>query len=94
MESDTNTSKQARKEANAEWKALVVEFQKPSRLRAGWQLVNTFGAYALTWYFMYLTSSVSWWWTLPLAIVAGGLLVRIFIIFHDCGHGSFFESRG
>jgi omega-6 fatty acid desaturase (delta-12 desaturase) len=30
----------------------------------------------------------------PLAILAGGLLVRVFIIFHDCGHGSFFKSRG
>jgi len=29
----------------------------------------------------------------PLAILAGGFLVRVFIIFHDCGHGSFFRSR-
>ena len=27
-----------------------------------------------------------------MALLAGGLLIRIFIIFHDCGHGSFFES--
>jgi len=30
---------------------------------------------------------------LPLAILAGGFLVRLFIIHHDCGHGSFFKSR-
>mgnify|MGYP000101971256 CR=1 FL=1 len=30
---------------------------------------------------------------LLLALVASGFLVRIFIIFHDCGHGSFFRSR-
>jgi omega-6 fatty acid desaturase (delta-12 desaturase) len=30
---------------------------------------------------------------LPLAIPAGGLLVRLFIIQHDCGHGSFVRSR-
>jgi acyl-lipid omega-6 desaturase (Delta-12 desaturase) len=30
---------------------------------------------------------------LPLALVAAGLVVRIFIIFHDCGHGSFLKSR-
>jgi omega-6 fatty acid desaturase (delta-12 desaturase) len=29
----------------------------------------------------------------PLAVLAGGFLVRVFIIFHDCGHGSFFKSR-
>jgi omega-6 fatty acid desaturase (delta-12 desaturase) len=42
---------------------------------------------------MYLSLSVSWWLTFPLALLAGGLLVRVFIIFHDCGHGSFFKSR-
>lgn len=31
--------------------------------------------------------------TLGLAVVAGGLLVRVFIIFHDCCHGSFFENQ-
>ncbi|GJE77172.1 fatty acid desaturase [Methylorubrum suomiense] len=33
------------------------------------------------------------WFALPLAIPAGGLLVRLFIIQHDCGHGSFLPSR-
>jgi omega-6 fatty acid desaturase (delta-12 desaturase) len=42
---------------------------------------------------MYLSLSISWWLTVPLALLAGGLLVRVFIIFHDCGHGSFFRSR-
>ena len=43
---------------------------------------------------MCLSLAVSWWLTVPLAILAGGFLVRVFIIFHDCGHGSFFKSRG
>jgi omega-6 fatty acid desaturase (delta-12 desaturase) len=42
---------------------------------------------------MYFTLAVSWWLTLPLAALAGTLLLRVFIIFHDCGHGSFFRSR-
>ena len=42
---------------------------------------------------MYRSLDVSYWITLPLAILAGALLVRVFIIFHDCGHGSFFKSR-
>ncbi|MCC6409499.1 MAG: fatty acid desaturase [Planctomycetes bacterium] len=77
----------------AAWKALVIEYQKPNRARAIWQLVNTFGAYAAVWTLLYFSLSVSWWLTIPLAVLAGGLMVRIFIIFHDCGHGSFFESR-
>ena len=77
----------------AEWKRIVTEFQKPSTGRALWQLVNTLGPYALLWYLMYLSLSVSWWLTVPLAMLAGAFLVRVFIIFHDCGHGSFFPSR-
>jgi omega-6 fatty acid desaturase (delta-12 desaturase) len=42
---------------------------------------------------MHLSLRVSWWLTLPLALLAAGFLVRVFIIFHDCGHGSFFPSR-
>jgi omega-6 fatty acid desaturase (delta-12 desaturase) len=42
---------------------------------------------------MFFSVKVSWWLTVPLAVIAAGLLVRIFIIFHDCGHGSFFKSR-
>src|SRR5205085_157380 len=33
------------------------------------------------------------WLVLPLTAVAGLVLVRVFIISHDCGHGSFFGSR-
>ena len=77
----------------SEWKSLVAKFQIPSRWRAIVQLVDTLLPYALLWVLMYFTMSVSWWLTIPLAMVAGGLLVRIFIIFHDCGHGSFFKSR-
>ena len=55
-------------------------------------MVNTLVPYAALWYLMYLSLAVSWWLTLPLAVLAGAFLVRVFIIFHDCGHGSFFKS--
>ncbi len=42
---------------------------------------------------MYFSLSISYWLTLALAIPAAGFMIRIFIIFHDCGHGSFFASR-
>jgi len=81
------------KEAIAKWKAIVAEYQKPNAWRASWQIVNTVGAYLALWYLIYLSLAVSWWLTVPLAILAGGFLIRVFIIFHDCGHGSFFASR-
>src|SRR5437867_4751298 len=85
---------QGKSQANwAEWKRIVVQYQQPSAARASWQIVSTLVPYALLWYLMYLTLAVSWWITMPLAILAGAFLVRVFILFHDCGHGSFFKSR-
>jgi omega-6 fatty acid desaturase (delta-12 desaturase) len=78
---------------NSVWKAIVAKYQEPSIWRALWQIINTVAAYGLVWYLMYLSLSVSWCLVVPLAILAGGLLVRVFIIFHDCGHGSYFKSR-
>jgi omega-6 fatty acid desaturase (delta-12 desaturase) len=77
----------------AAWKKIVLEYQKPSTWRGIWQIVNTLGPLALVWYLMYLSLPISWWLVLPLAVLAGGFLVRAFIIFHDCGHGSFFKSH-
>jgi omega-6 fatty acid desaturase (delta-12 desaturase) len=76
-----------------DWKKIVAGYQKPSAPRALWQIANTLVPYALLWYLMYLSLAVSWWLTMPLAILAGAFLVRVFIIFHDCGHGSYLESR-
>jgi len=78
---------------NEAWKAIVLKFQKPSTPRALWQIIDTLVPYALCWYLMYLCLAISWWLVVPLAILAGALLVRVFIIFHDCGHGSFFKSH-
>jgi omega-6 fatty acid desaturase (delta-12 desaturase) len=81
------------KSSVAAWKDIVAKYQQPSIGRALWQMVNTLGPYALVWYLMYLSLAVSWWLVVPMAILAGGFEVRIFIIFHDCGHGSYFRSQ-
>lgn len=75
------------------WKEIAERCQHPSTVRAVWLIVNTFGGYALLWYHMYRSLAISVWLTVPLVVLAGGFVVRIFIIFHDCGHGSFFKSR-
>ncbi len=75
------------------WQVIVKRWQVPSVVRACWQLVATLAVYIALWWGMYLSLEVSWWLTLPLAALAGAILVRLFILFHDCGHGSFFPSR-
>src|SRR5882724_8170739 len=92
--SDNFSSTQPKSPADeAAWKEIVAQYHKPSTWRALWQLVNTLGPYAALWYLIYLSLAVSWWLVVPLAILAGAFLVRIFIIHHDCGHGSFLKSR-
>lgn len=76
----------------SEWKRKVAKYQVAATGRALFQVLNTIIPYALLWFGMKLAISVSLWLAVPLAILAGGFLVRIFIIFHDCGHGSFFRS--
>ena len=70
----------------------MARYQKPSVGRGVWQMVNTLVPFAALWAMMYLTLGISWWLTVPMAVLAGAFLVRAFIIFHDCGHGSFFKS--
>ena len=44
--------------------------------------------------YMYASAGGSIWLTLGLAIPTAGFLLRTFIVFHDCGHGSFMPGRG
>lgn len=75
------------------WKKLIVNYQTPHTWKGIWQLTNSFIPFFLTWYLMYLSLDFSYWLTILLAVPAAGFLVRIFIIQHDCGHGSFFSSK-
>jgi omega-6 fatty acid desaturase (delta-12 desaturase) len=71
----------------------VAQFQVASPWKAWWQVMNSFVPYIALWCVMDRALKVSYWLVLPLAVLAAGFLVRIFIIFHDCGHASFFKSK-
>ncbi|MEI6437295.1 MAG: fatty acid desaturase [Candidatus Omnitrophota bacterium] len=74
------------------WYEVVSRYETPRLRSSVWQLVNTLVPYACLWYLMFLSLRFSYWLTLALAVPAAGLLVRVFIIFHDCVHGSFLRS--
>jgi omega-6 fatty acid desaturase (delta-12 desaturase) len=65
----------------------------PDAKRSILQLVTTGAAFVATLLVMAATSHEYYWLTLLLSVPAAGLLVRLFIIQHDCGHHSFFKSR-
>jgi len=70
----------------------IEKYLKPSLGRSIWQITNTFIPYIGLWILIVYSLSVSYWLTAFLIILAAGFLVRLFIIFHDCGHGSYFKS--
>lgn len=74
------------------WRALVAPYEKPQLGKSAWQLLNTLPAFFGLWIAMYFSLRVSYLLTLLLALPAAGLMVRMFIIAHDCGHRSFFKS--
>jgi omega-6 fatty acid desaturase (delta-12 desaturase) len=57
------------------------------------QLLNTLVPLAIGFGLMYWALDVHYGLVLLLAVPVAGLLVRAFIVMHDCGHGSFFKSR-
>ncbi|HTX53840.1 MAG TPA: fatty acid desaturase [Candidatus Baltobacteraceae bacterium] len=75
------------------WKRIVARYEKPALHRSAWQMANTLAGYGALWVAMYFSMAISYWIALALAIPTAGFLLRLFIIFHDCGHGAFFRSR-
>lgn len=73
--------------------AAIAEFQAPSFGRSVRQFATTLLAFVGLEAAMYASLGLSYWLTLALALPAAGMTVRLFIIQHDCGHGSFFRTR-
>ena len=61
--------------------------------RSVFQLLNSFVPFVFLWFAMLRSLDYAYWLTLLLAIPTAGFLVRLIIIQHDAGHGSFFKSR-
>jgi omega-6 fatty acid desaturase (delta-12 desaturase) len=73
-------------------RALVSAYARPDHRKALWQLANTMLPFLALWALVALALEWSRGWSLLLLLPAAGLYVRLFIIQHDCGHGSFFAS--
>jgi omega-6 fatty acid desaturase (delta-12 desaturase) len=77
---------------NASWSARLAPYKGADLRRSIGQLALSALLFAGTWLAMYASLRVSYWLTLLLAVPTAFFLIRLFIIQHDCGHGSFFSS--
>jgi omega-6 fatty acid desaturase (delta-12 desaturase) len=75
--------------AGTEWQRIIARYERADSRRSLTQLVTTIVPLLAAFYVMYRSLVLPYWVTLLLAVPAAGLLVRTFIIMHDCAHRSF-----
>ncbi len=75
------------------WSEALDPYARPRLGRSLLDLATSVLPYLALSAAMYVALKVSYLLVLLLAIPAAGFLVRTFILFHDCSHGSFLPSR-
>lgn len=76
-----------------ELRKQVAPYEGSNTKRSIIQIMNTLIPFFLLWFMAYQAISISYLLSLGISVVAAGFLIRIFIIFHDCTHHSFFRNR-
>src|SRR5690349_9146715 len=89
MSADDGPARQKR----AYWKQPLAPYAKPDLRRSLLDLATSVLPYCALFVAMYLLLDVSVLLTLALAPLAAGFLLRTYIVFHDCAHGSFLPSK-
>lgn len=99
LETDRTDIKEERKNPGRiwpDWYPMLKTFRNCDNRKAVWQLINTLTPYCGLWYLMIRSIQLGYSYalTLVLAVPAAAFMVRLFILFHDCVHGSFFSRQG
>jgi omega-6 fatty acid desaturase (delta-12 desaturase) len=71
----------------------LAQFRRPNHGRSVVELLITVVPFVVLWISMWWSLRIGYGLYMVLAIPASGFLVRLFMIQHDCGHGSFFRYR-
>lgn len=80
-------------EQNIDWVAMLSPYRKPVAWKSGFQLVTTVLLLAAFWGAAVWSLKIGYWLTLLCAVPAAMMVVRLFMLQHDCGHGAFFKSQ-
>jgi acyl-lipid omega-6 desaturase (Delta-12 desaturase) len=75
------------------WREALAPYARPRVSRSMLDLATSVVPYLALMVAMYLALDVSYWLTLALGIPAAGFLLRTYIVFHDCTHGSFMPTK-
>ena len=75
------------------WNNILKPYWGADTRKSVTQLLTSAVPFVIFWYLAYRSLAVGYWLTLLLAVPTTGFMMRLFMIQHDCGHGSFFHSR-
>jgi len=75
------------------WLKILAKYRQPRLVRSLFELAVTVLPLALFWAGAYVSFAYRFWPGLILVLPAAAFLLRLFMIQHDCGHGSFFARR-
>ena len=75
------------------WFQRLAPYRAAENGRAIFELLITLGPFLALWAGIWGLMQAGHYWAVLGFIPAGGLLVRLFIIQHDCGHQSMFSNR-
>ena len=75
-----------------QWPKVLARYRDPDPVRSVFELLVTAVPFVLIWVAMLFCLDYGYWLSLLLAVPAAGFLIRLFMIQHDCGHGSFFRK--
>lgn len=78
----------------AAWLKTLSRYRQPRARRSVFELLVTIVPFAIFWFLAYFSISRGIWLGLIFVVPAAAFLLRLFMIQHDCGHGSFFARRG
>ncbi len=93
MSPETSRAGNPRATQSIDWNAMLAPYRRPVMWKSLFQLVTTAALLAAFWFAMLWSLDVGYWLTLLLAVPAAFMVVRLFMLQHDCGHGSFFRSQ-
>jgi omega-6 fatty acid desaturase (delta-12 desaturase) len=75
------------------WREVLAPYARPRLGRSLLDIATSVVPYLALWVLMYLSLDVSYLLVLALAVPTAGFLVRVFVMFHDCSHGSLLPSK-
>jgi omega-6 fatty acid desaturase (delta-12 desaturase) len=93
MNSDVSSTLPGEAQEARQWIKTLAPYQVPNHARSVFEIALTACLFLVCWVAMWLSLSISYWLCAALMLPAAGLLVRLFLIQHDCGHGAFFRTK-